>query len=66
MKLYYTPGACSLAPHIVAREAGYKVDLEKVDLPAKPDDPRKNMRVEFRIVRISQADRIASESDIDY
>jgi glutathione S-transferase len=32
MKLYYTPGACSLAPHIVAREAGVKLDLEKVDL----------------------------------
>jgi glutathione S-transferase len=32
MKLYYSPGACSLAPHIVAREAGIAVDLEKVDL----------------------------------
>ncbi|HZF22071.1 MAG TPA: glutathione transferase GstA [Burkholderiales bacterium] len=35
MKLYYSPGACSMAPHIVAREAGHKVDLEKVDIPAK-------------------------------
>ncbi len=34
MKLYYSPGACSLAPHIVAREAGIAVDLEKVDLAA--------------------------------
>jgi glutathione S-transferase len=34
MKLYYAPGACSLAPHIVAREAGLKLDLEKVDLRA--------------------------------
>lgn len=32
MKLYYTPGACSLSPHIVAREAGVPVDLVKVDL----------------------------------
>lgn len=32
MKLYYTPGACSLAPHIVAREAGQEIELVKVDL----------------------------------
>jgi glutathione S-transferase len=32
MKLYYSPGACSLSPHIVAREAGVDVQLEKVDL----------------------------------
>jgi glutathione S-transferase len=31
MKLYYSPGACSLSPHIVAREAGVDVELEKVD-----------------------------------
>ena len=35
MKLYYSPGACSLSPHIVAREAGIALDLEKVDLKAK-------------------------------
>jgi glutathione S-transferase len=35
MKLYYTPGACSLSPHITAREAGLDLALEKVDLAAK-------------------------------
>jgi len=31
MKLYYSPGACSLSPHIVSREAGIGLDLEQVD-----------------------------------
>ena len=35
MKLYYAPGACSLSPHIVAREAGIPIELERVDLAAK-------------------------------
>jgi glutathione S-transferase len=35
MKLYCSPGACSLSPHIVAREAGIPVELKKVDLKAK-------------------------------
>lgn len=32
MKLFFSPGACSLAPHIVLREAGGLFSLEKVDL----------------------------------
>jgi len=35
MKLYYSPGACSLSPHIVLREAGASFDLERVDLKTK-------------------------------
>jgi glutathione S-transferase len=32
MKLYYTPGSCSLAPRIVACEAGLQIEYDKVDL----------------------------------
>lgn len=32
MKLYYFPGACSLAPHIVARESGMTPELVKVEI----------------------------------
>lgn len=31
MKLYFAPGACSLSPHIVTRELGLDVKLEKMD-----------------------------------
>lgn len=35
MKLYYAPGACSMSPHIVAREAGIELQLAKVDNKTK-------------------------------
>ena len=35
MKLYYSPGACSLSPHIVAHELGLAIEVEKVDNKAK-------------------------------
>jgi glutathione S-transferase len=35
MKLYYSPGACSLSPHIVARAAGLPVTLVRVDTKGK-------------------------------
>jgi glutathione S-transferase len=35
MKIYYSPGACSLSPHIVARELGLSFDLKKVNTKDK-------------------------------
>ncbi|XXY50937.1 glutathione transferase GstA [Sorangium sp. So ce269] len=35
MKLYFFPGACSLSPHVVAREVGIELTLDKVDLASK-------------------------------
>lgn len=35
MKLYFSPGACSLSPHIALAEAGLTADYVKVDLKAK-------------------------------
>ena len=35
MQLYFAPGACSLASHITAREAGINLDLKRADTKTK-------------------------------
>jgi glutathione S-transferase len=44
MKLYYAPGACSLAVHIVAREAGIPLGLDRVDLASQTTAGGQNYR----------------------
>jgi glutathione S-transferase len=42
MKLYYSPGACSLSPHIVLRETNTPVTLVKTDIRAKKTEDGRN------------------------
>jgi glutathione S-transferase len=44
MKLYYSPGACSLAPHIVAHEAGITLALEKVSTKTKETETGRDFK----------------------
>ena len=44
MKLYYSPGACSLSPHIVACEAELSLELVKVDLQSKLTESGEDFR----------------------
>ncbi len=44
MKLYYSPHACSLSPHIVLREIGADFDLVQVDLGTKQTSDGRDFR----------------------
>lgn len=48
MRLYYAPGACSLAPHIIAREANLDVTLDKVNF-ADPERRTESGRKYYEI-----------------
>ena len=45
MKLYFSPGACSLSPHIALREANLPFELERVDLKTKTTTSGENYRI---------------------
>ena len=45
MKLYYSPGACSLSPHIILREIGSTFELERVDGATKTTEGGEDFRL---------------------
>lgn len=56
MKLYFTPGYCSLAVHIALREAGADFTPEKVD-PASPEFRRINPRGYVPVLELDDGSR---------
>ncbi|WP_232339989.1 glutathione transferase GstA [Ketobacter nezhaii] len=63
MKLYYSPGTCSLAPHIVLRETGSEFDLVRVDLAngttESGDDYSKfNSRNQVPLLQLDSGERL--------
>ena len=64
MKLYYAPGACSLAPHIVLEEVGGRFELSRVDLAANQQNSAEYLRVnpKARVPALTDGDWILTEA----
>ena len=63
MKLYYAPGACSLAPHIVLEEVGDRFELSRVDLAANQQNSPEYLRVnpKARVPALIDGDWVLTE-----
>jgi glutathione S-transferase len=64
MKLYYAPGACSLAPHIVLEEAGAPFELSRVDLGTDQQNSAEFLRVnpKARVPALVDGDWVLTEA----
>ena len=64
MKLYYAPGACSLAPHIVLEEVGGRFELSRVDLAADQQNSPDYLRVnpKARVPALTDGDWTLTEA----
>ncbi len=63
MKLYYSPGACSLAPHIVLEEVGAGYELGRVDLAANQQNSAEYLRInpKARVPTLADGDWVLTE-----
>ena len=64
IRLYYAPGACSLAPHIVLEEVGARFELWPVDLSANQQNSAEYLRVnpKARVPALCDGDFILTEA----
>ena len=64
MRLYYAPGACSLAPHIVLEEAGARFELSRVDLAANEQNSTEYLRInkKARVPALAEGEWILTEA----
>jgi glutathione S-transferase len=64
MKLYYAPGACSLAAHIALEEVGAKFELSRVDLAAGQQNSAEYLRInqKARVPALAEGDWVLTEA----
>jgi glutathione S-transferase len=64
MKLYYSPGACSLAPHIVLEETGDRFELSRVDMAANQQNSPEFLRInpKARVPALTDGDWVLTEA----
>jgi glutathione S-transferase len=64
MKLFYTPGACSLAPHIALEEAGGRFELSRVDLASNQQNSPEFLRInpKARVPVLVDGDWVVTEA----
>ncbi len=64
VKLYYSPGACSLAPHIVLEEVGDRFELSRVDIGSGQQNSPEFLRVnpKARVPVLADGDWVLTEA----
>jgi glutathione S-transferase len=64
LRLYYAPGACSLAPHIALEEVGARFELSRVDLGGNQQSSSEFLRVnpKARVPALADGDWVLTEA----